>query len=230
MSGEIKIHSSTVLQFFKYLIIGADSRTSDSSIKLRRIRSISEDVVYSMTSGRKKPSKHLKLGLVIKSLTGSKKVIEILNHYGHCASCTNIEELQTELTFSSYSENFITPPEMNRSPNFCTGLAFDNFDCFVETSTGKDTPHDTACIAYQRQREENANEVDQEYENQTAMEQVINKPVKRRRAFVSYGLDIESYYKKQKITSLVTVLLDNEKKKLSHHLFHLQSLRIHCGY
>ena len=29
-----------------------------------------------------------------------------------------------------------------------------------------------------------------EYENKTAMEQVINKPVKRRRAFVSFGLDI----------------------------------------
>ena len=79
MSGETEIPEE-VLQFFKYLIIGADNRTSGSSSKLRRIRSISEDVVYSMTSGRKKPSKHLKLGLVIKSLTGSKKVIEMLNH------------------------------------------------------------------------------------------------------------------------------------------------------
>ena len=85
---------------------------------------------------------------------------------------------------------------MKRSPNLCTGLAFDNFDRFVETSTGKDTLHDTVCIVYQLQREENANEVDQEYENQTAMEQVINKPFKRRRAFVSYGLDIEPYHKK----------------------------------
>ena len=47
---------------------------------------------------------------------------------------------------------------MKRSPNLCTGLAFDNFNRFVETSTGKDTLHDTVCIAYQRQREENANE------------------------------------------------------------------------
>ena len=40
MSGEIEIPEE-ILQFFKYLIIGADNRTSDSSSKLRRIRPIS---------------------------------------------------------------------------------------------------------------------------------------------------------------------------------------------
>ena len=54
MSREIEIPEE-VLQFFKYLIIDAVNRTSYSSSKLRRMRSISEDVLYSMTSGRKKP-------------------------------------------------------------------------------------------------------------------------------------------------------------------------------
>ena len=40
MTGEIKIPEE-VLQFFKYLIIGPGKTTSDSSSKLRRIRSIS---------------------------------------------------------------------------------------------------------------------------------------------------------------------------------------------
>ena len=131
-------------------------------------------------------------------------MIKLPKHYGHCASYTTIKELETELTFSSYSENFINLPEMKRNPNLCTGLAFYNFDCFVETSTGKDTLHNTACITYQDQREENVNEVDQEHGNKAAMEQVINKTVKRRRAFVSYGGDIKPY-KKQKITSHVMV-------------------------
>ena len=98
--------------------IGPGCRTSDSSSKIRRVKSISDDVVFSMTSGRKKPSKHLKLGLAMKSLTGSKKVIELLNHYGHCASYTTIEELETELTFSSNSEQQITLLEMKQSPNY----------------------------------------------------------------------------------------------------------------
>ena len=33
--------------------------------------------------------------------------------------------------------------------NACTGLAFDNYNHFVETSTGKDTLHDTVGMAYQ---------------------------------------------------------------------------------
>ena len=33
--------------------------------------------------------------------------------------------------------------------NACTGLAFDNCNHFVETSTGKDTLHDTVGMAYQ---------------------------------------------------------------------------------
>ena len=95
----------------------------------------------------------------MKSLTGSKKVIEVLNHYGHCTSYTTIEELETELTFSSNSEQQITPPEMKQSPNICTGLALDNFDRFVETSSGKDnvciacgndTLHNTVCIASEK--------------------------------------------------------------------------------
>jgi len=35
-----------------------------------------------------------------------------------------------------------------------TGVAFDNFDRFVETSSGKDTLHDTVGIIYQNDPEE----------------------------------------------------------------------------
>ena len=125
----------------------------------------------------------------------------MLNHYEHCASY-------------SYSEKFITPPEMKRIPNLCVGLAFDHFNFFGEISTSKDTLHDTVYIAYQSQREENTNEVDQEYENQTVIEQIINIPVKGRRAFVSYGLDIEPYHKKQKIACYVVVSLDDERRNV----------------
>ena len=41
---------------------------------------------------------------------------------------------------------------MNMDANACTGLAFDNYDRFVETLTGKDTLHDTVGIAYQTKK------------------------------------------------------------------------------
>ena len=102
VSGEIKV-PDVVLQLFTFLLIGPGCRTSASSSKIRRVNSISDDVVFSMSSGRKKQSNNLKLCLAMKSLTGSKKVIEVLNHYGHCPSYTTIEELETELTLSSNS-------------------------------------------------------------------------------------------------------------------------------
>ena len=40
---------------------------------------------------------------------------------------------------------------METTPEFNTGIAWDKFDRFVETKSGKDTLHDTVGIAYQTQ-------------------------------------------------------------------------------
>ena len=75
-------------------------------------------------------------------------MVEILNRYGYCTNYTTIEEIESELTFSVTSETRISPKEMVLDPGFCSGIAFDNFDRFVETLSGKDTLHDTVGIAY----------------------------------------------------------------------------------
>ena len=41
------------------------------------------------------------LGIALKSLTGSQKVVEIMNRLGHCISYHTIEEIETEATFES---------------------------------------------------------------------------------------------------------------------------------
>ena len=84
-------------QFFQYLICGSDSRRWKSDAKQRHIQSISQDVIFAASSGCKLPSKHLKLGVALKSLTGSRKVVEILNRYGHGANYHAVEEIETEL-------------------------------------------------------------------------------------------------------------------------------------
>ena len=48
--------------------------------------------------------------------------------------------------------SYQTPSGMNMDANACTGLAFDNYDRFVETLTGKDTLHVTVGIAYQTKK------------------------------------------------------------------------------
>ena len=44
----------------------------------------------------------------MKSLTGSRKVIEILNRFGHCISYHAVEEIETELTFKANKEGLVT--------------------------------------------------------------------------------------------------------------------------
>ena len=118
-------------------------------MKQRRIKSISQDVVFATTSGQKKPRKHLELGLILKSLTGSRKVVEMINRLGHCVNYHTVQELETELTIEATRSNIKTPFGMNFTNNCGTGIAWDNFDRFVETQSGRDTLHDTVGIAYQ---------------------------------------------------------------------------------
>ena len=53
-------------------------------IQKRRIDSLIQDVVFNAISGKKKkPRKHLELGINLKSLTGSRGILKIMNRLGH---------------------------------------------------------------------------------------------------------------------------------------------------
>ena len=132
-----------------YFISGPDPRKQSSSNKQRRINSIGEDIIYTVSSGAKIPAKHLQVGLALKSLTGSRKVIELLNRLGHSINYSAVEEIETELTFEGTKENRFIPQQMTMDSEAGVGLAFDNFDHFVETLSGKDKLRDTVGIAYQ---------------------------------------------------------------------------------
>ena len=87
--------------------------------------------------------------MALKSLTTGRKVINILNKFGHCCSYTSTEELETEATFNATSCFQICSNDIVRKPNLCAGVGFDNFDKFVDTITGEDTSHDTVGIIFQ---------------------------------------------------------------------------------
>ena len=60
---------------------------------------------------RLKPTKHLCLGLGMKSLTGSRKVVEILNRFGHSVSYNVAEGIEIEVA-SSISDKEQMVPDM----------------------------------------------------------------------------------------------------------------------
>ncbi|CAH0562925.1 unnamed protein product [Brassicogethes aeneus] len=135
--------------FYKTLLSGASRRRKESSKCKRIVESLADNSIYAVSNGKIKPSKHITLGMALKSLTSSKKVVNLVNKFGHCCSYTVIEELETEATFVSTSRTQICPADITKTPNLLTGVAFDNFDRFVDTLTGKDTLHDTVGIIFQ---------------------------------------------------------------------------------
>ncbi|GFX66459.1 hypothetical protein TNCV_1291401 [Trichonephila clavipes] len=136
-------------RFFKALIGGKDIRRRDGVNCHRLSNSLASDAIYCVCNGTVKPSKHITLGMTVKSLTSSRKMINILNRLGHCCYYNTLEELETEATISSVNRSQICPPDIIQSPSLSTGVAFDNFDRYVDTLTGKDTLHDTVGIIYQ---------------------------------------------------------------------------------
>ncbi|KAG5866440.1 hypothetical protein JTB14_015344 [Gonioctena quinquepunctata] len=137
-----------LLDFYSKLICSSFRRKRNSNVT-RLAESFSEDLIYAVSNGQIKPSKHINLGLALKSSTNSKKIINIINKYGHCCGYTVLEELETEATFSSTLRSEICPDDIIRPRSLCTGLAYNNFDRFVDTPTGKDTLHDTVGIIFQ---------------------------------------------------------------------------------
>ncbi len=115
----------------------------------RRIQSLADDILFCVTKGVIKPQKHIVLGMGIKSLTGSKKVVTLLNRFGHSINYSTVEELETTFATSIAERGLATPDGLLQMPGLATGLAFDNYDELTETLDGKDTLHDTVGIAYQ---------------------------------------------------------------------------------
>ena len=119
--------------FITYLISGPAIKRINTTSKTCRIESIYQDIIYAATAGRKKPQKHRQLDMVMKSLTGSQKAIEILNRLGHCVSYNLAEEIETELTYAVNEKDNLSASGMNMDANACTGLAFNNYDRSAET-------------------------------------------------------------------------------------------------
>ncbi|GFS69366.1 hypothetical protein TNCV_4011741 [Trichonephila clavipes] len=121
-----------LLNFYFTLIAGSNQKRKENSKCMRQVKSYCEDAVYGVHNGNVKTSKHIMLGISLKSLTSSRKIIDIIHRYGHCISYPVVEELEKEATHTSVQNTSICPETIVKSPLLCTGVAFDNFDRFAE--------------------------------------------------------------------------------------------------
>ncbi len=146
--GQVEI-PELLQSFFTTLFCGLQKNRAVSESVRRRVDSLSQDVIFCTSSGRVKPSKHLCLGVGTKSLTGSRRVVEVLNRFGHSIGYHTAESIETEIASKIVQGGNLLPDMLLPQPGLSTGLAWDNYDELTETLSGKDTLHDTAGICYQ---------------------------------------------------------------------------------
>lgn len=156
----------------------------------RRVQSTSQDMLFVVNRGKAMPAKHVTLGMAIKSVTGSKKLVTVLNRFGYCLNYSALEELETATAEAILARDVACPEETVVGEPM--GLAFDNFDEMTHTLSGANTLHDTMGILYQNVSGSEAQKVSppgrdvmshKTKENDTVQMpsiQAINKPSKRR--------------------------------------------------
>lgn len=126
---------------------GCDDNEGLSTKINRLINSVCNDVVFAVSRGKIKPGKQLSLSLGIKSQTGSRRVVEVLNRFG--VSYNIVEENDTQLASDITFRDQFKPDGLLTESELLTSLAWDNFDENIETLSGAGTFHDTVGICYQ---------------------------------------------------------------------------------
>lgn len=87
-------------------------------LRNRLIKSIASDIVFSSTNGHVRPPKLLMLGCATKPITESKKMVNILNNLSHSVSYSTIEEIETELSYSSHESMSMVPHTIKKTKRF----------------------------------------------------------------------------------------------------------------
>ena len=132
---------------------------------------MSQDTVYVTTSGLKKIQKHLAVGLSLNSLTGSRKVVEMMCRLGHCASYHTIREIENEMTIEATKSVKARPFGISLNASTASVVAWDSFD--------RDTLHETVGIAYQVLDNSQPNILENSQEGQNSNENTKLKKRKR---------------------------------------------------
>lgn len=143
-------------------------------------------MVYLKSKARVLMPKHSSLAMAVRHLTGSAKLIGILNGLGHCISTTSVLEHDTALAKRQLVlGNQLLPA--GTQPIFTT-LVFDNNDFGEETVSGKGTTHNTNGIIIQRPT----------VSDNGCVAPSINLPKSRETSFEAPVTDIKKYFGSKK--------------------------------
>ena len=150
-----KVVPDSLYLFLRMLFTGENElgeTSADASVH-NRVLSISQDIIFAVTNGRKLTPKHVGLGLTVHQATRSKSLVDMLYSAGHSISYDMVRRVDTTLANRSLevlkSNDNIPIPTRIEHGSFVQ-FAADNIDLIEETLDGKGTFHATQMIAIQR--------------------------------------------------------------------------------
>ncbi|CAG2186230.1 unnamed protein product [Mytilus edulis] len=147
-----------------------------SEVLHRRIMSLAQDLIYSVSKGYTKTPKHVALAIYLKTQTGSSEIVKIINRFGHSVSYDQVEEIETAIAEKMImnTEDDIFIPSIIRKGVF-SSFCWDNNDLCEETLSGQGTTHCTNGIVIQTRPDwcENEDEA-----NQTPLQRSKNRSLK----------------------------------------------------
>ena len=149
---------NSVIDFMKS-VLSLENRSKETSVNMTRMaESFAQDLVFGVTRGKVLQLKHFLLALGLHSLSGSRKVIDIVSKFGHCLNYNlvcEIETSQAELAQKQLSNKTSLPLQPISSDNFVyTHFWVDNFDVLVDKQTGGGSIHTTHLVAFQEKSTE----------------------------------------------------------------------------
>ena len=134
--------------FLAYLLAGKSPNTVRPE-QDNHIRSIAQDMCYATLDGKWKTAKHTSIAITLHHLTGSAKLITLLNRYGHCCSYFYVLECETAWCEQILTNDEELPNGIVVNSNRTLHLCWDNWDLIEETASGAATTHSTHGILIQ---------------------------------------------------------------------------------
>ena len=140
MEGEVEIIKS--LKEFYNVLYTLNVNEQCSARKLHRIEGSSGDAIFTGSEGKRIPGRQLSLCLTVKSLTGIKTKISLLNRFGHCAR-DEIKRIDLGREVTTFKTKILVPSHTIRKSNLSVGRAWENFNINIEAPSGANAIHHT---------------------------------------------------------------------------------------
>ena len=149
-----KYDPPTSLTLFLEALLKTSNHSTTRSINTSRlVISFAQDIVYAITKGKIFQLKQYLLAMGLHNLTGSRKVIDLVQKFGHCMNYNFVSDILTSnaevaLLLSKEQNTLPLQPE---SPEYTVFTHFwvDNFDVLVDRPIGGGSIHTTHLVSFQ---------------------------------------------------------------------------------